>query len=293
MRLYDKMQELLQNSQELKAKNDEILDLAKHDLSELVKQKSQENLQALKQDFKGRLDSEFLQIPLLVKENTKELVNKDDLQASVLNELISQFNRPEITSELKRELKFEIKQELESLLESQELQAELKSVQSEILTDTIQESQKALKQKILSLLENRLPSITESVVKNLDFSFLKAEPKAFYSVINENLKEMFKKELESEYLQGYINSVVDEYFKKAQNLEKLRETELKALLYLQVVLEANKVKLLQDALMLENQILQDDLKIQNEIAYQLKRKELIKEGKLDNEVFKHFRFKVV
>ncbi len=91
----------------------------------------------------------------------------------------------------------------------------------------------------------------------------------------------------------YINGVIDSYFKQEQNLKLLRETELKALCYLQVVLEANKVKMLQDALMLENQNTQNELKIQNEIAYNEKRKQLIAEGKLENEAFKTNKFKVI
>ncbi len=131
------------------------------------------------------------------------------------------------------------------------------------------------------------------MIKNLDFSFLSAQPKAFYSVINENLKEMFLNELKSEYLKKYINGVVENYLKQAKRLEFLREVELKALCYLQVMLEINKVKILQDALMLENQNKQNELKIQNEIAYNEKRKQLIAEGKLEDEAFKQFKFEVV
>ncbi|RKV03081.1 hypothetical protein DDP44_07330, partial [Helicobacter pylori] len=83
------------------------------------------------------------------------------------------------------------------------------------------------------------------------------------------------------------------YFKQAERLKLLRETELQALCYLQVVLESNKVKMLQDALMLENQNTQNELKIQNEIAYNEKRKQLIAEGQLEDESFKQFKFKVI
>lgn len=119
------------------------------------------------------------------------------------------------------------------------------------------------------------------------------QPKAFYDVINENLKEMFLKELESEYLKKYIDGVIESYFKQAERLKLLRETELKALCYLQVVLESNKVKILQDALILENQNTQNELKIQNEIAYNEKRKQLIADGRLEDEAFKQFKFKVI
>ncbi len=114
-----------------------------------------------------------------------------------------------------------------------------------------------------------------------------------YSAINENLKEMFLNELKSEYLQKYINSVIESYFKQAERLKLLRETELKALCYLQVTLESHKVQLLQNALMIEADIMSNKMKIGNEIAYNLKRKELIAEGKLEDEAFKKYIFKVI
>ncbi len=73
----------------------------------------------------------------------------------------------------------------------------------------------------------------------------------------------------------------------------LKLAELKALCYLQVTLESHKVKLLQNALMLEAQNLNNKMKIENEITYNLKRKELIAEGKLEDEAFKKYIFKVI
>ncbi len=206
---------------------------------------------------------------------------------------MSQFNKQEIQDDLKRVLKFEIKSELEGLLQTTELKNAIKEAQTDILVDTIANAEQGLKEKILKILENRLDKITESVVKNLDFSFLKTQPNLFYKAIKDNLKEMFLNELKSDYLQKYMSGVIGSYFKQEQNLKLLRETELKALCYLQVVLEANKVKMLQDALMLENQNTQNELKIQNEIAYNEKRKQLIAEGKLENEAFKTNKFKVI
>ncbi|MFP6167534.1 hypothetical protein ACLGBK_01450 [Helicobacter pylori] len=293
MKLYNKIQELINESKTLKQKNDEVLGLAKNELSELVNQKANENLESLKNTFQGYLNEQLVEFPLIVKKNIKEIVDKEALSVEVRNELLSQFDKQAITNALKQEIKNEIKSELDNLLSDRELQNELKQAKSEIVSETTNETTNALTSKILGILESKLNAITESVIKNLDFSFLAAQPKAFYSVINENLKEMFFKELESEYLQKYINSVIESYFKKAENLKLLRETELKALCYLQVVLESNKVKMLQDALMLENQNTQNELKIQNEIAYNLKRKELIAEGKLEEATVKNNIFKVI
>ncbi len=293
MQLYNKIQEFLNTSQELKDKNAQALDLAKSELSAFVEEKNKQQTSELKNEIQASVKNEFLKLPAQVKANVKELVNQSELTAQIHAELLSQFNKQEIQNDLKRVLKFEIKSELDGLLQTTELKNAIKEAQTDILIDTIASAEQGLKEKILKILENRLDKITESVVKNLDFSFLKTQPELFYKAIKDNLKEMFLNELKSEYLQKYINGVIDGYFKQEQNLKLLRETELKALCYLQVVLEANKVKMLQDALMLENQNTQNELKIQNEIAYNEKRKQLIAEGKLEDEAFKTFKFKVI
>lgn len=105
--------------------------------------------------------------------------------------------------------------------------------------------------------------------------------------------ECFFKELESEILKRFIKESIDNALKEAEQLKTLRLAELKALCYLQVTLESHKVQLLQNALMLEAEVLNNKMEIGNEIAYNLKRKELIQEGKLENEAFKKNIFKVI
>ncbi|MGL2740711.1 hypothetical protein ACQJ8I_06305 [Helicobacter pylori] len=293
MKLYNKIQEFINESKTLKQKNNEVLTLASNELSELVKNKSNENLENLKNTFQGYLNGQLVEMPLIVKNNVKELVNKQALIAEVRNELISQFDKQEITNDLKQEIKKEIKSELNSLLDNSELKSELQQAKSEIISQTTSDTTNALTSKILGILETRLNAITESVIKNLDFSFLAAQPKAFYSVINQNLKEMFLKELESEFLQKFIKESIDNALKEAEKLKALKIAELKALSYLQVITESQKTKLLQDALMLEAENLNNKIKIENEIAYNLKRKELIAEGKLEDEAFKKYIFKVI
>ncbi|MGL2430649.1 hypothetical protein ACOWMG_03600 [Helicobacter pylori] len=293
MKLYNKIQELINESETLKQKNNEVLALARNELSELVKEKANENLESLKNTFQGYLNGQLVEMPLIVKKNVKELVDKQALIAEVRNELLSQFDKQAITNDLKQELKNEIKTTLEDILKGRELQSNLQQAKNEIITETTRETTNALTSKILGILETRLNAITESVIKNLDFSFLAAQPKAFYSVINGNLKEMFLKELESEVLKNFIKESIDNALNEAKQLKALKIAELKALSYLQVVQESNKTKLLQDALMLEAQNLNNKLKIENEIAYHLKRKELIQEGKLDDETFKKHIFKVI
>lgn len=293
MKLYNKIQELINESETLKQKNDEVLELARNELSELVNQKANENLESLKNTFQGYLNGKLVEMPLIVKKKVKELVDKEALSAEVRNELLSQFNKQAITNALKQELKNEIKSELDNLLSDTELKSELKEAKKEIVSETTSETTNALTSKILGILETKLNAITESVIKNLDFSFLAAQPKAFYSVINENLKEMFLKELESEFLKKFIKESIDNTFRETEKLKALKIAELKALCYLQVTLESHKVQLLQNALMLEAEILNHKMKIENEIAYNLKRKELIAEGKLEDEAFKQFKFRVI
>ncbi|MGL2332771.1 hypothetical protein ACOWK8_03445 [Helicobacter pylori] len=293
MKLYDKIQELINESETLKQKNDEVLGLAKNELSELVKEKANENLESLKNTFQGYLNGQLVEMPLIIKKNVKELVDKQALIAEVRNELLSQFDKQAITNALKLELKNEIKTSLEDILQDRELQSKLQQAKNEIITKTTSETTNALISKILGILESRLNAIIESVIKNLDFSFLAAQPKAFYSVINQNLKEMFLKELESEFLKNFIKESVENALNEAEKLKALKLAELKALCYLQVTLESHKVQLLQNALVLEAEILNNKIKIENEIAYNLKRKELIVEGKLEDEAFKQFKFRVI
>ncbi|OPG30172.1 hypothetical protein BGL55_05295 [Helicobacter pylori] len=293
MKLYDKIQELINESETLKQKNNEVLGLARNELSELVNTKANENLENLKNIFQGYLNGQLVEFPLIVKKNVKELVDKEALSAEVRNELLSQFDKQAITNALKQEIKNEIKSELNSLLSDSELNSELKQARHEIVTEITSKTTNALTSKILGVLEGKLNAITESVIKNLDFSFLAAQPKAFYSVINQNLKEMFLKELESEFLKNFIKEAIQNALNEAEKLKALKIAELKALCYLQVTLESHKVQLLQDALMLETEILNHKMKIENEIAYNLKRKELIAEGKLEDEAFKQFKFRVI
>ncbi|QQW94895.1 hypothetical protein [Helicobacter pylori] len=293
MKLYNKIQELITESESLKQKNNEVLGLAKNELSDLVNTKANQNLESLKNEFQGYLNGQLVEMPLIVKKNVKELVNNEVLTKEIHNELLSQFDKQAITNDLKQELKNEIKSDFNNLLSDRELQNELKQAKSEIVSETTSKTINALTSKILGILESKLNAIIESVIKNLDFSFLSAQPKAFYSVINENLKGMFLKELESEFLKKYIKEAVNNALNEAEQLKTLRLAELKALSYLQVTIESNKVKLLQDALMIEAAKLNNKMKLENEIAYNLKRKELIEKGKLEDELFKKNIFKVI
>ncbi|GAA6886736.1 hypothetical protein CHC143_11870 [Helicobacter pylori] len=293
MKLYNKIQEFINESESLKQKNNEVLGLAKNELSDLVNTKAKENLESLKNEFQGYLNGELIEMSLIVKKNVKELFNKEASTKEIHNELLSQFDKQAITNALKQELKTEIKTELDNLLSDRELQSELQQAKTEIISQTTSDTINALMSKILGILESKLNAITESVIKNLDFSFLKAQPKAFYNVINENLKEMFLKEFESEILKKYIKESIDNALQEAEKLKALRLAELKALCYLQVMLESFKVQSLQNALMLEADILNNKMKIENEIAYNLKRKELIEEGKLEDEAFKKYIFKII
>ncbi|RKV07736.1 hypothetical protein [Helicobacter pylori] len=293
MKLYNKIQELINESETLKQKNNEVLALARNELSELVNTKANENLESLKNTFQGYLNGQLVEMPLIVKKNVKELVDKQALIAEARNELLSQFDKQAITNALKQEIKNDIKTTLEEILQDRELQNTLQQAKNEIITQTTSQTTNALTSKILGMLETKLNAITESVIKNLDFSFLSAQSKAFYNVINENLKEMFLKELESEFLKNFIKESIENTLREVEQLKALKIAELKALTYLQVITESQKTQLLQNALTLEAEYLNNKMKIENEIAYNLKRKELIAEGKLEDEAFKKFKFRVI
>ncbi len=122
MKLYNKTQELINESETLKQKNNEVLGLAKNELSDLVNTKAKENLESLKNTFQGYLNGQLVEMPIIVKKNVKELVNKQALTQEIHNELISQFDKQALTNALKQEVKTEIKSELDNLLSDRELQ---------------------------------------------------------------------------------------------------------------------------------------------------------------------------
>ncbi len=156
MKLYNKIQELITESESLKQKNNEVLGLARNELSELVKNKADENLESLKNTFQGYLNDQLVEMPLVIKKNVKELVNKQALSEEVRNELISQFDKQEITNAIKQEIKNEIKSELDNLLRDRELQSKLQQAKSEIVSETTNATINALTSKILGILESKL-----------------------------------------------------------------------------------------------------------------------------------------
>lgn len=108
MKLYNKIQELINESESLKQKNNEVPGLARNELSELVNTKAKENLGSLKNEFQGYLNGQLIEMPIIVKKNVKELVDKQALTKEIHNELLSQFDQA-LTNTLKQEIKNEIK----------------------------------------------------------------------------------------------------------------------------------------------------------------------------------------
>ncbi len=89
MKLYNKIQELINESESLKQKNNEVLGLARNELSELVNTKANENLESLKNEFQGYLNGQLVEMPIIVKENVKELVNKEALTKEIHNKMLN------------------------------------------------------------------------------------------------------------------------------------------------------------------------------------------------------------
>ncbi len=73
MKLYNKIQELINESESLKQKNNEVLNLARNELSELIKNKADENLESLKNTFQGYLNGQLVEMPLIVKKMLRNL----------------------------------------------------------------------------------------------------------------------------------------------------------------------------------------------------------------------------
>ncbi len=73
MKFYNKIQELINESETLKQKNDEVLGLARNELSDLVKNKADENLERLKNTFQGYLNGQLVEMPLIVQKMLRSL----------------------------------------------------------------------------------------------------------------------------------------------------------------------------------------------------------------------------
>ncbi|MFX6532657.1 hypothetical protein ABTG57_18695, partial [Acinetobacter baumannii] len=61
MKLYNKIQELINESESPKQKNNEVLE--KNELSELSMPKAKENLERLKNEFQGYLNGKLIEMP--------------------------------------------------------------------------------------------------------------------------------------------------------------------------------------------------------------------------------------
>ncbi|GAA8919999.1 hypothetical protein BTM379_00060 [Helicobacter pylori] len=58
------------------------------------------------------MNGQLIEMPLIVKNNVKELIDNQAISAEVRNELISQFDKQALTDALKQEIKNEIKASL-------------------------------------------------------------------------------------------------------------------------------------------------------------------------------------
>ncbi len=74
MKLYNKAQELINESETLKQKNNEALGLAKNELSDLVNLKAKENLESLKNTFQGYLNGKLVEMPIIIKKMLRILL---------------------------------------------------------------------------------------------------------------------------------------------------------------------------------------------------------------------------
>ncbi|AFI03859.1 hypothetical protein [Helicobacter cetorum] len=297
MRLYNEIQELLRVNEENKQAQNNVLSLARNELVELVKSESNkakdENKSALLATLNPMLKDEVKKLKL--KDEVKKLVSSSldskRIESAILNTLLEKFNTIEIERELKKQLRDRMLNEIEELLNKESLQEMIALERDEMKAGLKQENLSALRGFVTSYLNNHTEEIIKSVLKNMDFGFLKSQSKLFYPMIKDNLKALFLEELESEFLQNYILEVSSKLFDKVKKLEELKKIELKASFYLQSVLETNKVKLLQDALNLVERELLREVELKNALAYEKKKAELIKEGKLESEILKNKRYK--
>ncbi len=68
----NKTQELINESESLKQKNNEVPGLEKNELSDLANTKAKEILESLKNEFQGYLEGQLVEMPLIVKKMLRD-----------------------------------------------------------------------------------------------------------------------------------------------------------------------------------------------------------------------------
>lgn len=304
MLLYNKLQEFQQSLERLENDNTKTYEYAQTQLKTELSEALSEAENRISSELLNDLNTQEKQMQENVKEyalslftqKSDEIVEKltqtiptDSIQEQVVQSLISNAE-PNLNKAFKEFLD----------LNAQDLSQSHRQELQEIITQKVREAVNA-----------NANSITQEVIKELDFSFLCSQPQVFYEVIINSMGELLTKKCENEYLQEYFKTMGKSIYDDIADLEQLQEAEFLSQLHLVSMSGQNEYKSLCEvihclqeqemkekemqhkAIMLQKAQELEIQKLENAIALEAKRKELIESGAIPSEEIATKSYKVV
>ncbi|WP_104686307.1 hypothetical protein [Helicobacter felis] len=295
MELYNKVQELLEANKRAKAESMGLLELARTTLSKQIEAQFEAKATELQEAFNHALERQIqnTQLGLDVSARLEELASqevqafKPKLEQGIKNALLAQLDHQMIAAQVQEALKAEIndKLDLEQILGSEGLSAFLERVSAQIAQSASTRTQEVLDGALISfnqraenLLEEELIPLVKGQIAHIDFSFLKAQHEVFYPALKNHLKDMFFEELQKDFMQTYWKSFVEDILAQQAQMRRFKEMELEAQGHLESLLLGNALKMLQEQEMTLQKAYLEDLQLANQIQAEVRRKELIKQG---------------
>lgn len=304
MLLYNKLQEFQQSLERLENDNTKTYEYAQTQLKTELSEAISEAENRISSELLNDLNTQEKQMQERVKEyalslftqKSDEIVEKltqtiptDSIQEQVAQSLISNAE-PNLNKAFKEFLD----------LNAQDLSQSHRQELQEIITQKVREAVNA-----------NANSITQEVIKELDFSFLSSQPQVFYEVIINSMGELLTKKCENEYLQEYFKTMGKSIYDDIADLEQLQEAEFLSQLHLVSMSGQNEYKSLCEVIhcLQEQEMKEKEMqhkvimlqkaqeleiqKLENAIALEAKRKELIESGAIPSDEIAIKSYKVV
>lgn len=304
MLLYNKLQEFQQSLERLENDNTKTYEYAQTQLKTELSKSVSEAEERISSELLNDLNTQEKQMQERVKEyalslftqKSDEIVEKltqtiptDSIQEQVAQSLISNAE-----PNLNKAFKEFLRENAQDLSQSHR-----------------QECQQIITQKVREAVNANANSITQEVIKELDFSFLSSQPQVFYEVIINSMGELLTKKCENEYLQEYFKTMGKSIYDDIADLEQLQEAEFLSQLHLVSMSGQNEYKSLCEvihclqeqemkekemqhkAIMLQKAQELELQKLENAIALEAKRKELIESGAIPSDEIAIKSYKVV
>ncbi|WP_104744058.1 hypothetical protein [Helicobacter cinaedi] len=297
MTLYKQLQDFQHQLQLLKNDNTQTMNYAKTQLNayadEIMEAKEQEIIESVKNDFESQEQRLNAKLESLVTNALNANVE------SISEKLANKLNTPLIQAQALEHLKA-----LQNPLTLKALKEYLQENAQEIQQNQKQEILQQLQSFTQSTIQENAQEITKEVIKELDFSFLLQQPQAFYDVIIHSMGEFITQKLESEWLIEVFTQMGVDIYNKVSDVTRLKEMEMESELHLLSLHTQNEIKSLENANLLILQTQQKELelrqhakleqmRLENAILLEAKRKEALESGALPQEQITQNAYKVV